>query len=332
VGPLEAVAVCDGVVVAAAAAVALGAASAPPFWGRLHANTARGAHAVAASAASRPSVRFVIVGASLSQSSSGEHIDVVPGHNVGMSPGAATRRPRRGPAPDTKRVVASFAAGMLAAVLGVACGLDKQGLDDAIDGSAVDDAGPDLDAPVFGPDAPAEGTDAVSSDVILADSGVAETGDGPPVDGTGPPPDAGCPGLWCNGQCTSAADCRGCSGAPILCRATGTCGADCVSCGDPVECFVCDINHQNPLGTCEPNDPGSYCLSDNYAGVYLDGGQGYHCGCGTTPDCPGGDQVCLYNVTAATNTCFTCGEAQVPTQGAMCKSGGHCNVPKAHCN
>src|SRR5258708_39687302 len=111
---------------------------------------------------------------------------------------------------------------------------------------------------------------------------------------------APCDGVLCNGQCLAATDCRACAGAPLLCAPQGQCVSTCMSCnatGDaalPLECFACDQNHQNPLGTCGPNDTGAYCLNGSDFGQYLDGSTGYYCACSDAGanSCPGREQVC----------------------------------------
>jgi hypothetical protein len=146
-------------------------------------------------------------------------------------------------------------------------------------------------------------------------------------------------GLRCNGTCIAAADCRSCPGAPLLCAPRGECVARCTSCADgadaalPIECFTCDPSHQNPLGTCQATDPGSYCLSGNYFGS-LDGGAGYHCGCssGDAGECPGASQVCV--VFGSSPVCLTCGEPTPSGSSSLaCKQGGTtCNPSTYACN
>jgi hypothetical protein len=159
-----------------------------------------------------------------------------------------------------------------------------------------------------------------------------------------PPPDAPsadaheagppCAGVICNGKCTDATDCSSCTGAPLLCASQGTCLSACAKCADeqsnplPIECYACDSNHQNPVGTCEPADSGSYCLSGDY---FASGGANvYHCGCdGDAGSCPGASQICV--PLGVGSFCVTCGE---PVQGdaasgAVCKGGGTCS-PDTH--
>ena len=136
----------------------------------------------------------------------------------------------------------------------------------------------------------------------------------------------------CAGNCTSAPDCRGCGGANLWCQATNTCTSDCTKCpANPIQCFACDMNRLNPIGTCEPNVGGLYCLDTNYAGAYQ-GGQGYHCACTEASDCPADTEVCI-GINGGTPGCFTCGEAF--TDKATCKNGkggAMCNEMKATCN
>jgi len=214
----------------------------------------------------------------------------------------------------------AIAAVVVAAGVVTSCGLDRQGLGDL----------PGLDA--SGDDALAAGdvtssadadahTDGAPGDAAEAGEG-GTVGDAPadsvPVDSPAPP-DAACPpGVLCNGVCTSSVDCRACSGAPLLCAGTSTCTSDCTACpASPTECFACDMNRANPIGTCQPSNPLTYCLDTNYAGAYA-GAQGYHCGCTTAADCPGATQVCIA-VANGPFACFTCGEAF--TDMATCNSG-----------
>ena len=144
-----------------------------------------------------------------------------------------------------------------------------------------------------------------------------------------PPVEAGCTGVTCNGVCTGAPNCASCTGAPLLCAGTNTCGADCSSCpSSPIECFACDVNRQNPIGTCQPDNPASYCLNTNYAGAY-NGGQGYHCAC-YPATCPGANQVCMNVGGTGPLSCFSCGEAY--TQAGQCADLGNCNAQQAKCN
>jgi hypothetical protein len=146
------------------------------------------------------------------------------------------------------------------------------------------------------------------------------------------PLDAGCSGVLCNGKCSAAPDCRGCSGAPLLCRVTGACVADCAGCSaQPVECFVCDGKQQNPLGTCEPDNPADYCLNGNYSHAYDGDAAATRCGCTTSTDCPGDDQICIRNPNNQLLVCYTCGEAKKLTQGATCKNGHTCVAASASC-
>lgn len=99
----------------------------------------------------------------------------------------------------------------------------------------------------------------------------------------------------------------------------------------PIECFACDGNHQNPIGTCQPADAGSYCLNGDYVGQYK-GGPGYQCGCNDVGSCPGATQVCVPLGNVDAGFCLTCGEATVgQIQGAPCKDGGTCQAVQALC-
>lgn len=208
---------------------------------------------------------------------------------------------------------------------------------DATDGRASHDAGEagqdeaGRDARVDSPEASAEAeTDAPPEAATDAEADVAA--DGPDEAG-----DAACPGVICNGQCTSESDCHACSGAPLLCAPTGTCTSSCQRCTDPgegglpIECFACDSNHQNPIGKCAPNNSNAYCLSGNYLGQY-DGGSGYRCGCTSVSDCPGVTQVCVPLGATGQKFCLTCGETTLATiQGESCQGGGSCQAATAVC-
>lgn len=218
----------------------------------------------------------------------------------------------------------------------VACGLGVSGL-----------AGPGGDASEDGtlesglPDTGSTETGVFDTGVMdtgARDSGVADTGDGGVIDSG--MPDAGCPGVTCNGVCTTAHDCRSCSGAPLLCGSSGQCVADCQTCVDtggtalPIECFACDSNGQNPIGSCQYHDAGSYCLSGDYVGQYSDGGIGYQCACvdADVASCPGPTQVCVPLGVAGHSFCLTCGESTIgPIQGQPCRDGGTCQEGQALC-
>jgi hypothetical protein len=145
-----------------------------------------------------------------------------------------------------------------------------------------------------------------------------------------------CTGVRCAGQCLDAGDCRSCEGAPLLCG-SGTCMPSCFGCRDsqgvatPIECFACDSNHANPLGTCQYEDAGAYCLSGDYSGSYQ-GGLGYRCGCNDVSACPGATQVCVPLGSNNAGFCLTCGENTVGLmQGRPCKDGGACQTAQALC-
>ncbi len=174
-----------------------------------------------------------------------------------------------------------------------------------------------------------------------ADTGTDSGGDAAVDAGADSGPDgaeeAGCSGVVCNGQCTSASDCHGCPGAPLLCAPSGQCTGDCQGCTDsndgglPIQCFACDSNHQNPIGTCQYNDAGSYCLNGNYLGQY-DGGPGYRCGCTDVSECPGATQACVPLGGVGGSFCLTCGETTLGAiQGAPCRDGGTCQESLAAC-
>lgn len=149
--------------------------------------------------------------------------------------------------------------------------------------------------------------------------------------------EAGCVGVVCNGACVPASDCRSCSGAPLLCAPEGRCAATCQGCTDtsgtamPIECFACDSTLLNPIGTCQYDDAGSYCLSGDYMGQY-EGGPGYQCSCSSVSACPGATQVCVQLGHQDASFCLTCGEATIGViQGQPCKGGGACQESTATC-
>jgi hypothetical protein len=149
-------------------------------------------------------------------------------------------------------------------------------------------------------------------------------------------PDASCTGVRCGGQCLDARDCRSCVGSPLLCG-SGACVANCADCTDPqgvatpIECFACDSNHANPIGTCQYDDASSYCLSGNYLGQYQSG-QGYQCACSNVSECPGATQACVPLGNYDAGFCLTCGESTIGSmQGRPCKDGGTCQVSQALC-
>ncbi|HEY3820734.1 MAG TPA: hypothetical protein VGL81_26390 [Polyangiaceae bacterium] len=213
------------------------------------------------------------------------------------------------------------AAAWAAVVVG-GCGLGLGGLGDSpgSDAGGLPDGVPTVDGTLPGDDgaAPEGSSDDAEEAGPLADA-LAESS---ATDSPAPPPvDAGCPGVLCNGSCTAATDCHGCGGANLLCPATNTCTTDCTAClNSPIQCFACDVNRANPIGTCQPNDAAAYCLDTNYDTAY-EGGAGTHCKCMLASDCPGDTQVCIAvgNATPPVFGCFTCGEAFTDT--FSCKTG-----------
>jgi hypothetical protein len=208
----------------------------------------------------------------------------------------------------------------------------------SVNGSAPGDAGEDAMIPQVDAMSDANAPDAGSAhDAGAKDSSFeASTSEASTKDASG---DAACSGLICNGECIAASDCAGCAGATLLCAAKGACVSHCDTCVDgtdastPIECFACDANHQNPIGTCTSADVGAYCLNGSYFGSYR-GGAGYHCGCadgdaGDAAACPGATQVCT--TVGNVPLCVTCGEP-VPTsiEGVACKAGGTTCNPSAH--
>jgi hypothetical protein len=223
---------------------------------------------------------------------------------------------------------AKIALGTLVAVsvtTAVACSVSISGSETAAD-AGNDAMGSDAASPEANP--PDVRNDTELGDVVLPDA--SDAGDGSA--------DAACTGVTCNGQCTSASDCSGCSGATLLCAPQHACVSACGACRDsadasmPIECFACDAKHQNPIGTCAPDDAGTYCLNGGYFGSYH-GGAGYHCGCAAgdagAETCPGASQVCATINNAP--ICVTCGEP-VPTDitGMACKAPGTTCNPSAH--
>jgi hypothetical protein len=198
---------------------------------------------------------------------------------------------------------AAFAAGLAFACL-VACSLPKQGL-----GPPGDDGG----APEAGADADASAIDAPAEAAIVCTTGLA-----------------------CNGACIDASDCTGCSGAPLLCAALNGCTSDCSGCAAaggsamPIGCVACDESHENPFGTCQPNDPTAYCLGGDYTNAGPAGTAGYHCSCSSAGDCPASNQVCA-PTPGGVSLCFSCGEP-FSTSGQPCKGGGSCDPASAACH
>jgi hypothetical protein len=230
-------------------------------------------------------------------------------------------------------LVASTASTAFVGAL-VACGLDMRGLgttEGAYEAGAdvgVSEGGADA---ALAPDAWNAPDGQTGSESGADDAGTSDVAGGEATAGDAPASmEAGCSGLTCNGACIAATDCRGCLGAPLLCASTKTCAADCSACAaNPIECFACDAQRQNPVGTCESADPRTYCLNTDYGAAY-GGGAGTHCGCQVAADCPGEDQVCISVGGTAVFACFSCGETY--TQAFDCKNGGKCNAQQATCN
>jgi hypothetical protein len=189
---------------------------------------------------------------------------------------------------------------------------------------------------------PESGEDAATVDVFAPGDGGADSNqptdakadavDAAPVEAAPPP----CDGLMCNGTCIHATDCSTCAGAPLLCRRTGTCDSDCKNCGEagdagqPIECFACDSTHKNPVGTCEADQPSTFCLSGNYFGAYKNGAPGYVCSCSDAGACPGSSEVCV--PLGSGMFCETCGQASTANlQGATCQGGGTCQQSAHSC-
>ncbi len=121
-----------------------------------------------------------------------------------------------------------------------------------------------------------------------------------------------------------------CRNGQVLCPANGLCQTSCAGCTDyPIECFACDSNQQNPIGTCQPNNVNAFCLNGDYSTAY-NGGQGAHCDCSNTvvSNCPGANQVCVN--AGQTDWCLTCGEPN--SDGRTCKNGGQCKGDSRVCD
>jgi hypothetical protein len=231
----------------------------------------------------------------------------------------------------TLRHFMSAALGLLWVGGVAACSSNKNG------GTPQDGGGGDSTTDAGLADAVADGGAAdvaadVATDAAADVADVGAEGDGPFEADTGP-----CTGVLCAGACVQATDCRTCSGAPLLCGATGTCVAACAGCqnsqgsAEPIDCFACDSNNQSPIGTCQPADAGSYCLSGDYLGQY-EGGPGYQCGCNDVSGCPGATQVCVPLGNRDAGVCLTCGEITTgQIQGLPCKDGGTCQATAAIC-
>jgi hypothetical protein len=178
-----------------------------------------------------------------------------------------------------------------------------------------------------------------SMDTSVADTSISESGamDSGSDGGEAAVAEAGCTGLLCNGMCLDAGDCRTCTGSPLLCGSR--CVSGCDTCTDPsggampIGCFACDSNHANPIGSCQYDDAGSYCLNGDYQGQYQ-GGPGYQCLCtdGGVASCPGATQVCVPLGQVGQSFCLTCGEPTIGViQGQGCKAGGSCQESQAVC-
>lgn len=132
---------------------------------------------------------------------------------------------------------------------------------------------------------------------------------------------APCPnGVSCDGTCIDRSDCTTCSDAPLLCRVTGVCVRKCAECAvAAAECWTCDKDQKNPVGSCEP--PPAFCLAG--AASYPPGTT--HCDCDNTDvkNCPGASQVCVPR--GSSDDCVTCGEVGYATSGLRCRDGKVCD-------
>ena len=154
--------------------------------------------------------------------------------------------------------------------------------------------------------------------------GTADEPTSPPAASSDASADAGA-GLGEGGAVDAAADggVARCQGNQLRCGST--CVSSCAECATrPIECFACDTDQKNPIGTCEPLAT-AFCLSGDYSKAY-DGGPGEHCDCSDhlVSNCPGIDQVCL--PMGQTDWCITCGQAGIATTSLSCKNGRSCNT------
>ncbi|MGH7330006.1 MAG: hypothetical protein ACREJX_16795, partial [Polyangiaceae bacterium] len=98
---------------------------------------------------------------------------------------------------------------------------------------------------------------------------------------------------------------------------TGSCIADCATCGQYV-CDACNnVDGGVAVSRCEPQDAAAFaeCL----AGFS-------RCPCPSDEhDCPGNNQTCVSNL------CFECGEPDADTNGLDCNVGTHtCKIDPGH--
>jgi hypothetical protein len=218
--------------------------------------------------------------------------------------------------------------GSVVAVLAAtsACSLGLSGtLSEAAEDSGVAvDAGPSPPVDGGGSSVDASGAhDAAMLDAVASDGFVAVEA-APPPDGG--PPSVDCDGVLCDGVCLNGGSCATCAAGHALCAGSNTCG-DCSSCTGaggvalPVACFACDSMGENPVGTCQADDVGGYCLSS----VYPNGGT--HCPCPNfdVASCPGDNQVCV-QVDDQKPICVTCGETFYATDMAVCQANASCNA------
>jgi hypothetical protein len=219
-----------------------------------------------------------------------------------------------------------------AAAIGIAfalggCGLDRSGVGagdradaTATDAEPVEDATADSDIDVNESDGATPIADA-------AEDGAGDAHDAA-IDATDSAVSPCASGVVCNGTCTAASTCSGCPGAPLFCAPTRTCMAACATCAEPggvarpIECFACDAQRANPVGTCEPNDPNVYCLNDLY-------GTAFHCGCAPGGACLSPSQVCT-DVGFGVPACRTCGEKL--SDGLACTDGKTCKAAETKCD
>ncbi len=206
-----------------------------------------------------------------------------------------------------------------------ACGLELSGtlVAGESDGGALDAS--------MGLDAAADaivGSDAAPPDAY-ADAAIDAAVDAIEEPEAAPPPP--CDGLRCGTGCLVATtSCVSCDAGALLCSSSSSCVGDCTACATgPIECYACDQNRQNPVGSCQPDNPSGYCLN----GIY--GGDNLHCSCTTAADCPSPDEVCIPHdpgsIIYPGNGCYTCGEkdSSHDTSGQTCGTGHACNTDAA---
>ena len=141
--------------------------------------------------------------------------------------------------------------------------------------------------------------------------------------------------MTCRGACVP--DCHACSGLLLACAPLRQCVAKCTQCANPIECFACDDQQENPIGSCEPSST-AYCLTGQYK-YSLYGTKATHCDCGITSppsavQCPSAQHACI--PVEDTDWCVTCGETLLPpatgtTNTLVCKNNLKCDTTSKVC-